>query len=406
MRSRQLPSKFRPLAFALSLLLTLFPALARPDGILPAKPVAPSAWPARWAADERGSLGSIRTLSIDGHFLQMVNLPWQIGDGPNETADAVALLPANHQGPMPAFAFERPGSIIFVPQPLEPKQKPDGASLHFLFISARPPAAAPARPSIERTWFAFYEPKGEPKGLLLFIPGVFGEPVALSTRIIKQLQSRGYGVVRMLAHSSRFTERTLFEIDKTNPSTAIAAIADELGQRTAECAYAAQAAMAHVGSLRPDLAKLPRFAVGTSGGAMVMPTVIAREPDKYKAAVLIAGGADFFTTTDLSNYKSMIRAVDYRWSPSPPTDDERRAIAEQYLARAPLDAANTALAVRNTRFLLIHATLDMAVPAAQGDLLWERLGKPERWSEEAGHELIFVKVASRLGEMMDWLERP
>ncbi|MBL9030820.1 MAG: prolyl oligopeptidase family serine peptidase [Phycisphaerae bacterium] len=386
------------------------PAPARPDGTLPARAVEASAWPARWASAERGSPGAIRPLDLSGKSLRSGRLPWQLGDGPNEAATAALLIPAAHEGPAPEFEFEGPGSVIFFEQPLEPKEKPDGATEHFVFVSARPGAAgadgAAGRPRVERTWFAYYAPKGEAKGLLLLIPGTFGEPKALTDRIVRQLQGRGFGVVRMVSQPSRFTEKMTFTIDKADPDSALGAIAGELGQRAAECAYAAEGAMAHVRAAHPEVAALPRFAVGASGGAMVMPTVLAREPGAYKAAVLIAGGADFFTTIDTSNYKSMIDAVSFRWVPEPPTDEERAALAARYLARAPLDSANTALAVRGTRFLLVHATVDMAVPAAQGDLLWERLGKPERWSEVAGHELIFVKVASRLGEMMDWLARP
>jgi hypothetical protein len=44
------------------------------------------------------------------------------------------------------------------------------------------------------------------------------------------------------------------------------------------------------------------------------------------------------------------------------------------------------------------------VPARYGELLWERLGKPERWSWGYGHQLLFWRLdgyAERIGEWME-----
>ena len=55
--------------------------------------------------------------------------------------------------------------------------------------------------------------------------------------------------------------------------------------------------------------------------------------------------------------------------------------------------------------LLIQGTSDLAVPSPLGDLLWERMGKPERWlMEEAGHEVLFMMLPQKFGKMMEWLE--
>jgi fermentation-respiration switch protein FrsA (DUF1100 family) len=54
--------------------------------------------------------------------------------------------------------------------------------------------------------------------------------------------------------------------------------------------------------------------------------------------------------------------------------------------------------------LLIHGTRDLAVPAHLGDLLWERLGRPERWSEEAGHEEIFMRLPQQIERLVGWIE--
>jgi hypothetical protein len=53
--------------------------------------------------------------------------------------------------------------------------------------------------------------------------------------------------------------------------------------------------------------------------------------------------------------------------------------------------------------LMIHGDHDGAVPSAQGDLLWEQLGKPERWVQTAGHEEVFFKLTSELDGIMAWI---
>jgi fermentation-respiration switch protein FrsA (DUF1100 family) len=82
--------------------------------------------------------------------------------------------------------------------------------------------------------------------------------------------------------------------------------------------------------------------------------------------------------------------------------DERRVDAA-YLAAAPLDGYHTAKVLRDKPVLMLHGALDRAVPAVLGDLLWERLGRPERESMQVGHEMLFLSVAEKLTEISAWL---
>src|SRR5262249_43269752 len=156
-----------------------------------------------------------------------------------------------------------------------------------------------------------------------------------------------------MAQPSRFTEHAVFDINLDDPAPDVARISADTAQRVAECAYAARAALDHAVSIRPGLARLPRIAVGMSGGPMTRPTAVALEPDKYAAAVLIAGGADFFAISDLSSYKYMINAVDFRWRPAPPTDTQRAQIERRYLDATPLDSYHTAAALKGKPILMI-----------------------------------------------------
>src|SRR6185369_16186080 len=129
----------------------------------------------------------------------------------------------------------------------------------------------------------------------------------------------------------------------------------------------------------------------------------ALEPDKYIAAVIIAGGADFYTISDLSNYKYLINAVDFTYRPAPPTDAQHADLVKHYLDITPLDSYHTAAAIRAKPILMIHGDHDGAVPAATGELLWEQLGKPQRWVETAGHEEVFIKLAGQMDQIMQWI---
>ncbi len=137
---------------------------------------------------------------------------------------------------------------------------------------------------------------------------------------------------------------------------------------------------------------------------MTLPTVVAREPDRYSAAVIVGGGADFWLMNERSNYKGMIDAVRVKWDGEPPTDQVRARFDELYLQHAPLDSYHTAAVLKGKKVLLIQGTKDLAVPSPLGDLLWERMGKPERWLEEGlGHELLFMALPQKFGKMMEWL---
>jgi hypothetical protein len=258
----------------------------------------------------------------------------------------------------------------------------------------------------ERTWFAIHRPAPgtDYRGTVLLMPGIFGEPKPFINRLIPRLKRDGYTVVHMLAQSARFTEQRRFDIDNTPEPAAVAEISAEMTQRVAECAYAVEVAMNHADRTWPDLAKLPILAIGMSGGAMTLPPILARDPDRYAAAIMIAGGAELLSLTDLSAYKQMIGALDFFWTGGPPTDERRRVVSEHFLTAMPLDPYHTAAAIAPKRLLIIHGKFDAAVPAANGELLWQRLGRPERWTVNGGHEAVFMWANQNVSALTNWLK--
>jgi hypothetical protein len=54
---------------------------------------------------------------------------------------------------------------------------------------------------------------------------------------------------------------------------------------------------------------------------------------------------------------------------------------------------------------MIQGMFDGVVPASTGDVLYERLARPERWSYPLGHGGVFWLLPQRAGYIIDWVER-
>ncbi len=306
-----------------------------------------------------------------------------------------------------AIEFEGVGSVVV--------RMPEGELSRTARLAGKPAAVfecltADARPEgkfqLQRTWFALYEPRGgaEPRGVVLLLPGMFGTPEPVVDTLVGQLRDRGWHVLRLLTHSSRFTEKAAYSLDPADPTALAGEIAAELGDRAAECAIATEAVCAHIAETRPGVPIGARIGLGMSGGGMALPTVIAREHDAYTAAVFIGGGCDFAAIAMDSNYADWIDAVRIAWAEEP-SDEARAAFTDAYRGAAVFDAIQTAGRMADLPMLMLHGTADRAVPAALGDLLWQRLGEPERWAAPVGHEALFLAyLPTRMSDLLDWLD--
>ncbi|MGV6815189.1 MAG: alpha/beta hydrolase family protein [Phycisphaerales bacterium] len=271
---------------------------------------------------------------------------------------------------------------------------------------------------LQRTWFTYRDAKGkrggdeqnpgDPIGTIVLLPGIFGTPDPVVDALEKYWNKKGYAIVRMRSQPSRFTEHFGFE---TTPDQVLALsqqVAQMNDDRVAEGAFATKAAIEHVFEQRPVLVDRPVILIGMSGGAMMLPTVYAYAPELYQGAVLIAGGADFARIAIRSNYRSWIDAITFDFDPDSPGEgridkEHLDAFCKVYLADSKLDAYHTATEMRSIPVLMLHGTADQAVPSATGDLLYEQLGEPERWSYPVGHELIFAGLATQVVRIDRWI---
>jgi len=389
------------------------------------------AWPPRWGRDGLVLQGIVidvpsRILRPEGTRLGFA-LP---GLTDVEVPDAAALKQSCGITGLLNVELEGLGGFRITAEPRPegkkvPRKRQYDAAATFRFVSAQGRPDREGRPTIalERTWFSYFEPMsgaappdGEgagleggarvptPRGVALLMPGLFGTPEGTLDLLTLALRRRGWGVLRMLSQPGRFTERVTLGLLADDLPGAATQIAEVVGGRAAECAYAVQAAFAHLEDLRPELKGLPSVALGCSGGAMTLPTVAAREPDRYAAAVLIGGGADYWLMSEHSNYRNWIDAMRIAWIGEEPAVEDRVRLDSLYLGASPLDSYHTAAALLGKPMLVIQGTLDMAVPSPLGDVLWERLGRPERWLRPAGHEVLFMNLPGEYEKIMVWLD--
>ncbi len=363
------------------------------------------------------------------------------------TEDRSALDPAQKG----TLVLEGPRGLIFrLGSAEEAKQKgflrgpsrgagPD-AAIVFRFVSAEAqpgdgPGQATCAVAIQRTWFAYYDPilprpgrksAGKPvggagddppneavvaRGVVLVMPGLYGTPEPIFDLMVKQFRQSGWGVLRMLAQPSRFTQRVRIEVDPEDLETGAAAVSTVLCDRAAECALASQAAWKYLEEKHPELKGLPKSVVGVSGGGMTLPTVVAREPERYAACVMIGAAADYWLIARRSSYRGDASSVDVRVKgaegpagEADPAIDWRR-FDQLYLASSPLDPFHCARLMQGKRVLMLHGQADTAVPANLGDVLWERLGRPERWEYPTGHEGLIIEMVPRdMEKLIAWLK--
>lgn len=364
---------------------------------------------------------------------------------PEDKADAEAFITAMGQ-PAPGGAdgkpapsgvqFERRGGYVVSFEAFDGRKysqtpKPqDQPVLLFKYISGEMPGSGEKEPALgldgkpgtgielQRTSFALLEPFADAeamkgalsadaaRGIALVMPGLFGTPDPVVDAMVRRLRQDRWFVLRLLAASSRFTEHVKFVVDPSiDMNEQARMIGLSLGNRAAEIAYAVEAAFAHVGSRRPELATLPRVVIGGSAGAITLPTVVAREPAKYKAAVFVGGAVDFWLINFRSNYRRGVDAIHVEWAQRDATDAEQQTLDELIIRHSPLDSFHTCKVLVDKPVFILHGALDRAVPASLGDVLWERLDRPHRLSLQVGHELLFAGLASRLDEIVPWLAR-
>ncbi|MEM9165933.1 MAG: hypothetical protein AAGB48_02790 [Planctomycetota bacterium] len=405
-------------ALVLASCLSRTPATQTPGSAdADASPTHNFVWPERLGQRSLPDRGHLHLLPTDTRGWVGYRVPLGMAiEGDRETMEALGPLAdaiAEEVGHRDVgLSFEQARSYIVVPT--DDGDTPTADARYSIFLSARDPVtqdgSGTARiANIQRTWFRLTLPASEPRGLAVVLPGMFGTPEDVVDRLDSLLLERGWASLRMLAPSSRTTERLPISVDsEASINSAARRAAVELDDRNAECAYAVRAAVRDAIETYPSLGGLPRVAIAMSGSAIMLPAVIAWDErdgsEGYDAAVLIAGGCHALRIARESSYADWIDAVRISVDPAMPEDTVRR-LEDAYLQHSTLDGYHVAPSISDRPLLMVHASADRAVPAATGDLLWEKLGRPERWTVPVGHELVFASVMLRAPGIVSWLEK-
>ncbi len=387
---------------------------------------ADTVWPSRWGFDSvepSDRVGAIIVLDTPVQELSPAHLSrfHQLRIGDAEYTDMQLLATTIGRVDSYKFQAEGPGCFLFVHNPpseddpeTDLEKEPD---LAFKFVTAQENASLSGTPNeeqvqvlLERTWFTYRGAKDgtETIGTVLLMPGMFGTPEPVIDGIERYLNSKGWAVLRMLSHPSRFTQRQQFAVPEGSEAAMSKQIAEMFDTRTAEAAYAASAALRHVHHEFAEHADKPVALLGMSGGAMILPTVYRFDPELYDAGVMIAGGGNFLEINARSNYKKWIDAVDLDADPTdaeiqPLESEQLRELVDLYLKNSKLDSLHSAEQMVGVPMLMLHASSDKAVPSSTGDALYEALGKPERWVYPVGHELIFAGLPLQTPKIERWM---
>ncbi|MFN7315975.1 MAG: alpha/beta hydrolase family protein [Phycisphaerae bacterium] len=317
--------------------------------------------------------------------------------------DAVLLTQVGPGGFVVRSELVAPGSTL-------PRSEINSADYTMRFVTARNVPDAPIRTyALTSTWFTVFSPadKEKSRGIAVIMPGLLGTPEGTLVALQRRFTDRGWTVLRLVAQPSRFTETFVATVDPSKPLEEAVGIAKRSSEGVAEIAYAVQEAAAKLEELRPTLAGKPRVVLGTSAGALTLPTVVAREPDKYGAAIIVGGGCHFWLMGITSNYNAWMGLTDITWN-GDATEDDKRAIEDAYLRVAALDSYHTAKALHGKPVLMLQTTQDLAVPSPLSDVLFARLSTkdkaPDRDVLPGGHEALFAGLPTQFGRLLDWVD--
>jgi pimeloyl-ACP methyl ester carboxylesterase len=183
-------------------------------------------------------------------------------------------------------------------------------------------------------------------------------------------------------------------------------IADAVDTRLAEHAYAAEALIAAINDMHPELIDRPVVVIGFSAGALAAPAVAARLheafPERPLRLVLVGGGGDLLTmarTSTLTNGGITLRPAD---GPDP-TPEQIEILQSAYEARVRLDPVKSVAALRAIPMLHVYASNDTIVPTAGAERVNAAHAGNARLIHRGDHDTLFFFLGSQAGPVRSWL---
>jgi hypothetical protein len=125
-------------------------------------------------------------------------------------------------------------------------------------------------------------------------------------------------------------------------------------------------------------------------------------PDRFSAAVFVGAGANLLKLSQTSDLTDA--GIRLLWENDTGNAADRHRLYDTYLTASHLDPYHTARTMTGKPVLVVQAAFDSTVSAAGGELLWERLERPERWVFTGGHRLLFWRLKDQSVPIADWID--
>ncbi len=255
---------------------------------------------------------------------------------------------------------------------------------------------------VDSVYFGMLEPLGgrEPRGLIVCFHSLGG--LGYERAVLYELQRRGWMLV-VAEFPWGAAASSTWDVQPATAESVGKTLAAGIDARLLRAAIAAEAACAYLRDTTPALVGTPTLVWGASAGSFAAPAVARRL--HANALVLVGSGANILDVAQKSTFFNggiVLRPSGVRGRDTPALVDR---VIEAYRDHAGLDPYAQAPYLVRVPTLMIHAGEDEIVPAREGDLLWDRLGKPERWTLSCGHEMLFWRLGSLAQDIADWVDR-
>ena len=250
--------------------------------------------------------------------------------------------------------------------------------------------------------FQMLEPLGgrEARGLIVCFHSLGG--LTYERAVLYELQRRGWMLI-VAEFPWDSGGSSVWDVEPATAEGVGEKLAAGIDARLLRAGIAARAAREYLVETTPALAGRPTLVWGASAGSFAAPAVAERL--RADAMVLVGSGANILAVAQTSTFFDggillRPRGVSER---DGPRLIER--VIEAYRDHARLDPHALAPHLVRVPTLMIHAGEDEIVPAAEGETLWNRLGRPERWTLSCGHEMLFWRLGSLAQDIADWVDR-
>lgn len=236
----------------------------------------------------------------------------------------------------------------------------------------------------------------EPKGLAFILCGLGGMQHS-SKMLGAEMLKNGWAVVYMYTVLDVPEYRMKVKLSGDSP---VHSAIDLFDSKYCQVITATKAIRKRMETQLPSLRQSPFVLIGISAGALNTPAVYRELKEDVDAVVLVAGGANMFDIVQegvFTNWK-FTDGDGKKFS-----KEQLRKMNDDYLNSTSRDPYFLAKELPHDKTLIIHAKWDKVVPAKNGDLLYERAGRPERWIYPSGHLGLFATFGWHAEDITAWL---